>query len=572
MIRLSALLIAICMVVIAGSLGLVLYLTFGVTGAEAAVVALTALTGFSVYNAVATRMRYQSELSAQLGDLSRGTADLARQVGEQGRRLASLEKGSDAAIQKAFSATQPLQAEISELSVMLRQVTQAVATQDAAITKLSAGGVVHASSAPPLAADAPTDLAMPSMMPDKPAAEAPKANAPLQLSDVVNAGPFRGMAGTAVVAAIREAIGANRIEVYLQPVVTLPQRKVRYYEALMRLRMNDNVIAAADFLPFAEAGMLMASLDYLMVARCVRVLRRLQEKTRDVGVFCNISAITLSDREIMAQILDFAEANRVLGPVLTFELPYPAVRAMGARENESLARLTDLGFRLSVDHVSDLRFDARELADRKCAFMKIPASVLLGRAMQASSNIHPQDIAGLLLRNGIELIAEKVESEATVVDLLDFDLKFGQGNLFSPPRPVKQEAPRSAAEEAAATIIEAKVAAVAPPASTPLMHTPQAAVTRLPEVEPALPLAPSPPQPLPLADFKIGFSIEDKAEKPAEPEVQPAPIAAAVPAIAPVVAPAPQSAVERAPVIEPRRNTIDRDSALARLAKIVARQ
>jgi hypothetical protein len=76
---------------------------------------------------------------------------------------------------------------------------------------------------------------------------------------------------------------------------------------------------------------------------------------------------------------------------------------------------------------------------------------------------------------------------------------------------------------------------------------------------------------LPLADFKIGFSIEDKAEKPAEPEVQPAPVAA-VPAPVPVVAPAPQLAVERAPVIEPRRNTIDRDSALARLAKIVARQ
>ena len=570
MIRLSALLIAICMVVIAGSLGLVLYLTFGVTGAEAAVVALTALTGFSVYNAVATRMRYQSDLFNQLGDLSRGTADLARQVGEQGRRLATLEKTSDAAIQKALAATQPLQAEISELSVMLRQVTQAVAAQDAALNRLSTGGTIPVFTAP--GADAPTDLAMPAVMPDRPVAEVPKSNAPLELMDIVNAGPFRGMTGTAVVAALREAIGANRIEVYLQPVVTLPQRKVRYYEALMRLRMNDNVIAAADFLPFAEAGMLMASLDYLMVARCVRVLRRLQEKTRDVGVFCNISAITLSDREIMAQILDFAEANRVLGSVLTFELPYPAVRAMGARENESLARLTDLGFRLSVDHVADLRFDARELADRKCAFMKIPASVLLGRAMQATANIHPQDIAGLLARNGIELIAEKIESEATVVDLLDFDLKFGQGNLFSPPRPVKQEAPRSAAEEVVA-IVEAKPAPAA--SSQPLTPVSPPAASRLPEVEPALPLAPSPPQALPLADFKIAPSVEEKAEKPAEapqtkPEAQPAPVVIAAPASAPVVAPAPAPAAERAP--EPRRNTIDRDSALARLAKIVARQ
>src|ERR1700712_3468626 len=111
--RLSALLIAICMVLIAGSFGVVLYLTFGVTGAESAVIALAALTGLAVYNATATRMRYQSELSGQIGDLSRGTADLARQVGEQGRRLAMLEKNSDAAIQKAMAATQPVQSEIS---------------------------------------------------------------------------------------------------------------------------------------------------------------------------------------------------------------------------------------------------------------------------------------------------------------------------------------------------------------------------------------------------------------------------------------------------------------------------
>src|SRR4051812_33765343 len=103
MLRLSALFVAICMLLIAGAFGLVLYLVFGVSGAEASVVAVAALTCLAVYNAVSTRIRYQSELSGQLGDLSRGTADLARQVGEQGRRLAALEKSGDAAVQKAIA-------------------------------------------------------------------------------------------------------------------------------------------------------------------------------------------------------------------------------------------------------------------------------------------------------------------------------------------------------------------------------------------------------------------------------------------------------------------------------------
>ncbi|HEX3501755.1 MAG TPA: EAL domain-containing protein, partial [Xanthobacteraceae bacterium] len=45
----------------------------------------------------------------------------------------------------------------------------------------------------------------------------------------------------------------------------------------------------------------------------------------------------------------------------------------------------------------------------------------------------------LLGRFGIDLIAEKIEGERAVVDLLDFDVRFGQGFLFAPPRPLRPE-------------------------------------------------------------------------------------------------------------------------------------
>jgi cyclic-di-GMP phosphodiesterase, flagellum assembly factor TipF len=69
----------------------------------------------------------------------------------------------------------------------------------------------------------------------------------------------------------------------------------------------------------------------------------------------------------------------------------------------------------------------------------VQSGLLLNRSGVALSDIHPQDFSGLLSRHGIELIAAKIESEASVVDLLDYDVKFGQGFLFSPPRPVRPE-------------------------------------------------------------------------------------------------------------------------------------
>ena len=61
---------------------------------------------------------------------------------------------------------------------------------------------------------------------------------------------------------------------------------------------------------------------------------------------------------------------------------------------------------------------ARDLAARGFRYVKIPGNLLLN-PKEAASDIHPADLSDLLGRFGIDLIAEKIESEAMVVDLLD---------------------------------------------------------------------------------------------------------------------------------------------------------
>jgi cyclic-di-GMP phosphodiesterase TipF (flagellum assembly factor) len=172
----------------------------------------------------------------------------------------------------------------------------------------------------------------------------------------------------------------------------------------------------------------------------VQVVRRLLLKNRDIGLFCNLSGSTLTDSGYFAQFLEFMDANRAIAPSLVLEFTQGAVRAMGPIEHESLAALAHRGFRFSLDNVSDLRIEPRELADRGFRFIKVQASLLLNRAGTATSDIHPADLSDLVGRFGIDLVAEKIESEGSVVDLLDYDVRYGQGFLFSPPRPVRAEA------------------------------------------------------------------------------------------------------------------------------------
>ena len=223
-------------------------------------------------------------------------------------------------------------------------------------------------------------------------------------------------------------------------MVTLPQRKVRFYEAVTRLRdEKDQILAADDFIPTAEAGGLIGKIDHMVMLRCVQVLRRLMVRNKDVGVFCNVSAATLGNPVNFAQCLDFLEANRALAPSFVLEFKQATFRRLGPTETENLAALSQRGYRFSIDHVTDLRIEPRDLADRGVRFIKVPAALLLDPRQSSTSDIHPSDLSDLLGRFGIDLIAEKIEGERAVVDLLDYDVRFGQGFLFAPPRPLRPE-------------------------------------------------------------------------------------------------------------------------------------
>ena len=124
MVRISAIFIAACIVLIAGSIGVVVYLRFGFTGAELALVALGVLTALAVYNAISARKQDRLEASNQLAKLARGSGDLARQLAEFGRRLNAMEGKVDTAIDRALATAEPLAAEIEELSTLVKQLAE----------------------------------------------------------------------------------------------------------------------------------------------------------------------------------------------------------------------------------------------------------------------------------------------------------------------------------------------------------------------------------------------------------------------------------------------------------------
>jgi cyclic-di-GMP phosphodiesterase TipF (flagellum assembly factor) len=252
----------------------------------------------------------------------------------------------------------------------------------------------------------------------------------------------------ALLETVRGALADNRVDLYLQPVVALPQRKTVFYESFSRLRdESGRVLMPAEYITVAEAEGLMTAIDNLLLFRCVQIVRRLAKQDRKVGIFCNVAATSLGDESFFPQFLDLLSANRDLAGALIFEIGQSAFEGRGSVEARNMAKLADLGFRFSLDKVNDLDFDLQDLSRSDVKFVRVGAQKLLdemveldGRlVLKSLPDLAAEDFCQLTRRYGVEVIVEKVESERQIVDLLELDVGYGQGHLFGEPRPIREQ-------------------------------------------------------------------------------------------------------------------------------------
>jgi cyclic-di-GMP phosphodiesterase TipF (flagellum assembly factor) len=245
---------------------------------------------------------------------------------------------------------------------------------------------------------------------------------------------------------VRDALNENRVELHLQPIVSLPQRRTQFYEGFTRLKdASGRIILPGEFMPAADQAGLTSTIDNMLLFRCIQIVRKLAKQDRRIGIFCNLSPRSLSDEQFFPQFLEFMRDHIDLSGSLIFEIGQADYEARGAMEARAMAKLADLGFRFSIDKVTKLDVDLIDLERSGVRFLKASGTVLIeqfiGAGTRPRSNvlkeISHKDVSAIFRRHGIDLIAERIEDEATVVEILELDTPYAQGHLFGAPRAIK---------------------------------------------------------------------------------------------------------------------------------------
>ena len=250
----------------------------------------------------------------------------------------------------------------------------------------------------------------------------------------------QGLDDAAILNIVREGLETNRVDLVLQPIVSLPQRRRCHYEAFTRIRdRNGQMLVPDQYIGIAEREGLITAIDNMMLFRCVQLVRRSQAQNRNqnVAFFCNISAHSLTDRHFFSNFVEFMADNAALAPNLIFEFPYATFANRDLDIERHLRQLASFGFRFSVDQASSMSLDYPDLMRHRFKYVKMDAMTVLKQMREPTMGVTAEELKRVVDRHGMDLIVEKIESEPMLLELLDLRIDYGQGYLFGEPRLAK---------------------------------------------------------------------------------------------------------------------------------------
>ncbi|MGD8810752.1 MAG: EAL domain-containing protein, partial [Gammaproteobacteria bacterium] len=237
------------------------------------------------------------------------------------------------------------------------------------------------------------------------------------------------------VESVREALRRDLLDLYIQPVVTLPQRKTRHVDCEARVLSE-----GGDYMPPALYENIVEAAGLTLPVRDTLLFRTVQRaadvRQLDPGgyAFCHISPEILSDERFFKDFVAWLRGAGDLTSRVVFEFCEADVVALDEASADALGTLVDLGFHLCISQLQNFDVDAEQLADGGVRFVKVDAEMLLPALGDDTEFTRVRRFKSALDDVRLDLIVTGIANEQLLVELLDLDIELGEGPLFGDPR------------------------------------------------------------------------------------------------------------------------------------------
>lgn len=251
-------------------------------------------------------------------------------------------------------------------------------------------------------------------------------------------------------AAMADAIANHKLDVLLEPVVGLADRKARHFDVTLRLRLGeDDSIDPVDYVPMARRAGLLPVVDATRVARAAIVARHMDERNSGGCLFSAITADSLTSERFLEEFAEACRQSPKLRERLIFSITESELRNVSPAQWDTIRQLAESGFRFAIQDLTSLDLDLAETKAAGFAFVRVAAQALLDGLASVDGVLPAADLCQRLAGAGLTLVVCGLENEEQLDSSLAAGVPLGQGRLFGVPRPIRAEALRPARSAAA---------------------------------------------------------------------------------------------------------------------------
>lgn len=240
---------------------------------------------------------------------------------------------------------------------------------------------------------------------------------------------------------IREALEEDRMELWYQPILSIPTGRIVGLEALARMRDHKGeFVPPGAFIPVAEASGLIERIGWWSLERAGRQLHEWQERFPSdppLTVAVNVSTRQFSRTEVVEEIQARVVEGDLLPGSLHLEITETAVMANVEETIRALERIKELQVKLHVDDFGTGYSSLSYLCRLPVDTLKIDRAFIDGMSRSGDDVEVVRTILGLAHALGLDVVAEGVETEGQLKLLREMKCDLAQGHHFH--RPMRAE-------------------------------------------------------------------------------------------------------------------------------------
>ncbi|DAB39924.1 MAG TPA: hypothetical protein CFH81_06805 [Sulfurovum sp. UBA12169] len=228
---------------------------------------------------------------------------------------------------------------------------------------------------------------------------------------------------------IKEAMTANRIIPYFQPIVNTASGTITKHECLMRLITSEGVVVSpSSFLVVAKKAHLYTNLTRIIIEKVFAVF-----ENREDEFSINLSVDDIMDSATVEFIMDKIE-NPKFNRRVIFEITESEEFENFEEVRRFISEAKRRGAKIAIDDFGSGYSNFAYLIHLQVDFIKIDASLIKNIDKDSSSRIIVETIVTFAKLLGIKTIAEFVHSREVFEVVQKIGVDFSQGFYFYEPQ------------------------------------------------------------------------------------------------------------------------------------------